>query len=95
MTCKLPEDKAHYGYIFYYTGREEAAESFLQEAVAESPSLRTPWKLLGDTDKYNFLVKGGLNMSENDVNTGNLKKKTVLEQLLEEYRNKYQAWYSL
>lgn len=44
----LASEKARYGFILYHLGRKSEAEKYLHEAVADMPSLATPWYLLGN-----------------------------------------------
>lgn len=52
-----PSDYARYGYIACWCDNPSADE-YLGKAVAALPNLATPWRLLGDENKYRLLLYG-------------------------------------
>lgn len=86
-----PKEIAKYGYLLKFYSLPEA-DDWLKKSVEQAPSLMTPWLLLGDSKKYNFLKFGRISdSSEKDHIVFN--QFSLDDALKEEYRCRFQAWY--
>ncbi len=89
-----PVEKAAYGYILHHRGDSSEATKWLTEAVAENPALRTPWILLGDTAKYDFLRRGGVTSGSMSTTLTD-GAQSISDKILDTYRDRCHAWYGI
>ena len=87
-----PSDYARYGYIARWCDNPSADE-YLQKAVSAVPNLATPWRLLGEEQKYRLLLLGAF---RKELETTELPEEQELtdELMLEmAYSAKFKNWY--
>lgn len=92
-TSISPIRKAKHGYILHHYGYLKEAKVLLVEAVTAMPSLRAPWRLLGNKKKYGFLSEGAFRMGTHTGQNGNAKNTDLISILYNSYSPRYQTWY--
>lgn len=87
-----PSDYARYGYIARWCGNP-SADKYLWKAVAALPNLATPWRLLGEEQKYRLLLLGAFRKK---LDTAELPgEQELTDELMLEmaYSAKFKNWY--
>ena len=69
------------------------ANYWLQLAVNRMPSLSTPWLLLGDTHKFNFLTSVGATSYSTTCTTDLFAEFDLVNKLHNEYSCRFVHWY--
>lgn len=89
-----PSDYARYGYIAHWCGNP-CANKYLKNAITALPNLATPWRLLGDEQKYRLLTFGAF--QKNSLPTTLPEEKNMTDSLLLDmtYAAKFNNWYGL
>lgn len=90
-----PKDCARYGYILNTLGKKREAAVYLKKAAEALPSLSTPWRLLGDTGKYELLTRGAFqyNNGRNEAYRQEDKELTDYDLLKMGYELRFNCWY--
>ena len=91
-TDNNPITMSKYGYILKYYDIPEA-NYWLQLAVNRMPSLSTPWLLLGDTHKFNFLTSVGATSYSTTCTTDLFAEFDLVNKLHNEYSCRFVHWY--
>lgn len=87
-----PSDYARYGYIARWCD-DPSADTYLRKAVAALPNLATPWRLLGEEQKYRLLLLGAF---RKELDTAKLlEEQELTDELMLEmaYSAKFKNWY--
>lgn len=88
-----PTDYARLGYIARWCGNLPVSEDYLRKAVEDLPNLSTPWRLLGEDNKYRLLFYGAFHK---DLLSNELpEEKEISDDLLFKmaYQAKFRNWY--
>ena len=88
-----PADYARYGYIAWWCGNRTEASEYLRKAVNQQPNLSTPWRLLGDDDKYRLLLFGAFQRGLLSAEPPKETKMTNELSLEMAYQAKFKNWY--
>ncbi len=88
-----PTDYARYGYIAWWCGNKSVSDGYLRNAINDLPNLATPWRLLGDENKYRLLLYGAF--QSNLLSIELPREKKMSDELLfkEIYQAKFENWY--
>lgn len=90
MTAK---ECARYGYVLNALGQLRKAAPYLRKAVMELPSLSVPWRLLGDSEKYELLSKGAFRGSSDKKKQQENRRLSDYDLLEIGYKLKFSGWY--
>lgn len=101
-----PQQLATFGYIAYYSGKDNLAKKFLKKSLLELPSLSTPWLLLGNImenegkqdeaiilfKRYTLLLNGAFHINHSELlNTEQDFDEN--EYIWKDYILKFDDWY--
>lgn len=87
-----PSDYARYGYIARWCGNP-SADKYLRKAVAALPNLATPWRLLGEEQKYRLLLLGAFRKKFDTAELPAGQELTDELMLEMAYSAKFKNWY--
>lgn len=94
-TLMTPKEWARYGYILDVFGQKDKSAEYLRKAVIALPNLSTPWRLLGENQKYSLLGRGAFQNDKSKDRTlqdENLML-TDFDVLKMGYDMRYSSWY--
>ncbi|WP_289857331.1 O-antigen ligase family protein [uncultured Muribaculum sp.] len=81
------------GVLLHYVGFNNKAKTYLHSAINKNSALQIPNMLLGNNEKYNFLVYGAFRNP--NQNSSFFRSPTILDLLLREYSFRFRNWYSI
>ena len=90
-----PTDYARLGYIAYKLNHLSKAEIYLRKAVTLLPNLATPWRLLGEEEKYRLLNWGAFQTDLKEDFPNDKQEITQEGLFLSIYKIKYKVWYGI
>lgn len=86
-----PTDMARLGYIANWCGNQVKAKKYLKEAITSIPNLSTPWRLLGEEEKYRLLTLGAFQKEESSLPNELEMNEELLFTM--RYETKFWNWY--
>ncbi len=90
---KSASDLARLGYIANWLGEFSLSEQLLKKSVSVLPNLSTPWRLLGEENKYRLLMLGAFR--KDYFSTSVSEEPDLTDELLlyMMYKAKFKDWY--